>query len=79
MIIDVADTGQGLPDEVGRIFEPFFTTKEPGKGTGLGLAISKDFIEDMQGTMTAAPGEDGGALFTIRLPLSGFRRPSRLR
>ena len=79
VVIRVADTGVGLPDDVGMIFEPFFTTKDPGKGTGLGLAISKDFIEDMQGTITAAPGEDGGALFTVRLPLSGFRRPSRLR
>ncbi len=79
VVIRVADTGAGLPKEVERIFEPFFTTKEPGKGTGLGLAICKDFIEDMQGTITAAPGEDGGALFKVRLPVSGFHRPSRLR
>ncbi len=78
VVIRVADTGIGLPEEVDRIFEPFFTTKDPGKGTGLGLAICRDFVEDMQGKITAAPGEDGGAVLTVRLPAGGFRRPSRL-
>lgn len=78
VVIQVADTGIGLPEEIDRIFEAFFTTKEAGKGTGLGLAICKDFIEDMRGTITAAPGEDGGAVLTVRLPVDGFRSPSRL-
>ena len=78
IVIEVADTGGGLPPEADRVFEPFFTTKAPGKGTGLGLAICKDFIEGMQGTITAAPGEEGGAVFTIRIPTSSGRRPSRL-
>ncbi len=68
VVIRVSDTGAGLPTPPEKVFEPFFTTKDPGKGTGLGLAICKDFIEDMDGTITAAPGENGGAVFTIRLP-----------
>jgi len=68
VVIRVADTGPGLPDPPEQVFAPFFTTKEPGKGTGLGLAICKEFIEDMQGTITATAGPEGGAVFTIRLP-----------
>jgi len=78
VIIRVADTGVGLPDHPEQVFEPFFTTKEAGKGTGLGLAICRDFIEDMQGTIDAAPGEEEGAVFTVRIPMSSFHRPSRL-
>ncbi len=78
VVVRVTDTGAGLPDSAEQVFEPFFTTKEPGKGTGLGLAICRDFIEDMQGTITAAPGEEGGAVFTVRIPVSSFHRPSPL-
>ena len=74
VVIQVADTGGGLLDPPEKVFEPFFTTKPPGKGTGLGLAICKDFIEDMQGSITACNGRDGGAVFTVRIPLSSFAR-----
>jgi len=77
VVIRVADTGVGLPEPIERVFEPFFTTKPPGQGTGLGLAISKDFIEDMQGTITAAQGESGGAVFTVRLPVDGLETSKR--
>ena len=73
VVVRIADTGHGLPDDVDRVFEPFFTTKEPGKGTGLGLAICKEFIGDLNGTLSAVPGEEGGAVFTIRLPLDQCR------
>lgn len=78
VIIRVTDTGIGLPEPIERVFEPFFTTKEPGKGTGLGLAICRDFIEEMQGTIDAAPGPDGGAVFTVRIPVSNCHRASPL-
>jgi signal transduction histidine kinase len=78
VVIRVADTGVGLSDPPDKVFEPFFTTKEPGKGTGIGLAICKDFIEDMKGTITASPCEDGGAVFTVRIPLSSCQQPSPL-
>ncbi len=76
VVIRIADTGVGLPAQIEKIFEPFYTTKAPGKGTGLGLAICKDFIEDMKGTITAAPGDEGGAVFTIRIPVQSFRPPT---
>ncbi|MHC1788108.1 PAS domain S-box protein [Solidesulfovibrio sp.] len=66
----VTDNGSGIPPEVlGRIFEPFFTTKEVGKGTGLGLSISYGIIKDYGGNILAEAVPDGGARFTIRLPV----------
>lgn len=75
VVIRVADTGVGLPVPTEKVFEPFFTTKEPGKGTGLGLAICKDFVEGLQGTITAEPGEEGGAVFIVRIPSANCLPP----
>jgi signal transduction histidine kinase len=62
-----ADSGSGLaPETLDRIFQPFYTTKE--EGTGLGLSTSYSIIEQHGGTIAAANGPDGGALFTISLP-----------
>ena len=47
LVVEIADTGAGMPPEVqARAFEPFFTTKDVGKGTGLGLDISRRIIVD---------------------------------
>lgn len=64
------DHGPGIPDEIlEQVFERFFTTKED-KGTGLGLAICKDIIElEHSGEMTVKNSPDGGAEFTITLPM----------
>ena len=69
VVIQVCDTGGGLSHPPETIFEPFFTTKAPGEGTGLGLAISRDFMEVMGGTLAAANQPNGGAVFTVRLPV----------
>jgi two-component system sensor histidine kinase HupT/HoxJ len=64
------DNGPGIePQHLAEIFDPFFTTKPVGKGTGLGLAISYGIVERHGGSLTAANHRDGGALFTLRLPL----------
>ncbi len=78
VVVRVADTGVGLPEPVEKIFEPFYTTKQPGKGTGLGLAICKEFVEDMGGTIKAANADAGGAVFTVRIPLTGLQTPQRI-
>ncbi|SON53966.1 Sensor protein ZraS [Hartmannibacter diazotrophicus] len=71
-VITIADNGPGIAEEARtKLFEPFFTTKPVGKGTGLGLSISYKIIEEHGGHLSAGNGEDGGAVFTIRLPLSG--------
>lgn len=50
VVIDVTDSGHGIPEEVAeKIMQPFFTTKDVGKGTGLGLSISKGIIESHKG------------------------------
>ncbi len=67
----IRDTGPGIqPDALSRVFEPFFTTKEVGKGTGLGLAIAYGIVQDHGGHITAANHPDGGAQFTVELPVA---------
>ncbi|NRT56136.1 sensor histidine kinase [Sphaerotilus uruguayifluvii] len=68
--LDVADSGPGVPEAVrARLFEPFFTTKEAGVGLGLGLAISRDIVREFHGELEASNRPEGGACFTLRLPL----------
>jgi len=67
--IEIKDTGTGIPPgQLQKIFIPFFTTKP--KGHGVGLALTHRVITQHGGTLTAANSSDGGAVFTIRLPMS---------
>ena len=71
VVLRVRDTGSGIsPEAALRLFEPFFTTKAPGHGLGLGLAISASIVQAMHGEMRAANHPEGGAEFTLRLPLA---------
>jgi two-component system NtrC family sensor kinase len=75
-IIEVSDTGPGVPEAIrARIFEPFFTTKPVGSGTGLGLSIAYAVVEAHHGSIAVDDAPGGGARFTIRVPLQG-RIPS---
>jgi signal transduction histidine kinase len=66
--LQVTDTGPGLPAKLGpRIFEPFVSTKETG--LGLGLSICKRIIEAHDGEIAAASRPEGGAVFSVGLPL----------
>lgn len=68
LTIAVRDHGPGIPEEVmKKIFEPFFTTK--ATGTGLGLAITRQLVAQLGGSITARNLPEGGAEFTIRLPV----------
>jgi two-component system, NtrC family, sensor kinase len=72
VLITVHDSGPGIArDVLPHIFDPFFTTKEVGQGTGLGLAITYGIVQDHGGTITAANGKNGGAVFHIELPAAG--------
>ena len=69
--IIVSDTGEGIsPEVLPRLFEPFATTKE--RGTGLGLAVSHRIVEEHLGTIGARNGEEGGAQFTLSIPIIEF-------
>ena len=75
--IAVADNGPGIPEHLrARVFEPYFTTKPIGVGTGVGLAVSLGIVEAHGGTLTATCPLDGGAVFTIRLPVDLTTMPS---
>ncbi len=70
VVVNVTDTGHGIPDDVmDHIFDPFFTTKEPGKGTGLGLSICRKIIERMNGSISVESAVGKGTTFTVRLPV----------
>ena len=75
-VIRIADTGPGIPAGViGRVFDPFFTTKPVGEGTGLGLSISYEIVTKHRGEIRAESPAGGGAVFTIRLPMSRAAAP----
>jgi two-component system, NtrC family, sensor kinase len=77
ILVEIRDTGPGLrPDVLPRIFEPFYTTKEVGKGTGLGLAIAYGIIQEHGGQISAANHPDGGAVFSVHLPVEPVAEPS---
>jgi signal transduction histidine kinase len=68
----VSDNGPGIPQaELPKIFAPFFTTKP--NGTGLGLAIVQKIILQHGGSVEARNRPEGGAEFTICLPMSRHR------
>ena len=74
VVIEVADTGHGMPPEhLHRVFDPFFTTKEPGKGTGLGLAIAARIAESCGGRLTVQSELGKGSRFTLTLPIGQIR------
>jgi signal transduction histidine kinase len=69
--LSLSDSGPGIPDNVReRLFQPFFSTKAAGQGLGLGLALSRDVAREMNGDLVASNGPQGGAVFSITLPLA---------
>jgi two-component system, LuxR family, sensor kinase FixL len=67
VVIEIADTGPGISEEMmPQLFTPFVTTK-PG-GMGVGLSISKRIIESHGGQISVSGNENGGATFRLELP-----------
>jgi len=67
VVIEVSDTGMGMPPEVqARLFEPFFTTKP--HGTGLGLSVSLGIVQSHGGRITVKSEMGAGSTFTVWLP-----------
>jgi signal transduction histidine kinase len=71
VLVEVVDTGPGIPPELRqRVFEPFFTTKPVGEGTGLGLDISYRIVVNRHGGDIGVISRPGETRFQVRLPLS---------
>ena len=67
-VIEVADSGAGIaPELAGRLFDAFATTKP--QGMGMGLKNCRSIVELHGGSLTHRPGEAGGTVFRIQLPL----------
>jgi signal transduction histidine kinase len=70
-LVEIADTGPGIPAELrARVFEPFFTTKPVGQGTGLGLDVSWRVVVKRHGGDLRVTSEPGDTRFQVVLPLT---------
>lgn len=70
VLISVADSGAGIPEELcDKVFEPFFTTKRNGGGVGLGLSTANTIITEHKGTISVKSAVGKGSKFTIKLPI----------
>jgi signal transduction histidine kinase len=68
LVVDISDTGAGIPPHlVSHIFEPFFSTKPVGQGMGLGLWISHNIVSGFGGSLTVTT-EPGTTTFRVMLP-----------
>ncbi len=75
-VVEVADTGPGIPEEVRRrVFEPFFTTKPVGQGTGLGLDVAWRIVTNRHGGVLKVRSSPGDTRFVVRLPLTEVTEP----
>jgi two-component system cell cycle sensor histidine kinase/response regulator CckA len=82
VVVEVADTGTGIPPELlDRVFDPFFTTKPAGVGTGLGLPICHNIISSLGGEISVESELGRGTVFRVALrpwqqPPQQPRRPT---
>ena len=78
-VIEVSDTGTGIPDDVlPRIFDPFFTTKGVGRGTGLGLSVSRNTVAAIGGEISVKSEPGHGTTFRVVLPPAKQARAAAL-
>ena len=69
IIIDITDTGIGIPEEIkDKIFDAFFTTKQKVKGVGLGLSVCYGIIKDHGGDIFVKSDVGKGSTFSVILP-----------
>jgi signal transduction histidine kinase len=72
VVVDLTDTGHGIPDDqLDKIFDPFFTTRPDGGGTGLGLSISFMIVQNHGGRIEVESAVGQGSTFRVFLPVQG--------
>ena len=70
IVIQIKDNGPGIAEnDLDHIFDPFYTSKKT-MGMGVGLSICHGIIQDHRGVITAENESDGGAIFTITMPVA---------
>jgi signal transduction histidine kinase len=70
VVVEIGDTGPGMPPEVAaRAFDAFYTTKEVGSGTGLGLDIARRIVVERHGGTIAIDPRPGETVLRVRLPV----------
>jgi signal transduction histidine kinase len=78
VVIEVGDTGPGMPPQVAaRAFEPFYTTKDVGKGAGLGLDIAQRIVVERHGGTITIDSRPGDTVLRVRLPSRPHAAPGR--
>lgn len=78
MLMRIEDDGPGIsPDDMPKIFDPFFTTQSGGEGTGLGLYLVEEIINEHRGCIAVDHRPEGGARFSIWLPLELASAPEQ--
>jgi PAS domain S-box-containing protein len=71
VVVEVADTGCGIPVELQeRVFEPFFTTKPVDKGTGLGLSMVQSYMTQLGGSLDLESTPNFGTAFRLYFPVT---------
>lgn len=81
VVIEVGDTGPGMPPQVAaRAFEAFYTTKDVGKGTGLGLDIAQRIVVERHGGTITIDSRPGETVLRVRIPYrpAANGQPTRL-
>jgi len=76
-VVTFEDGGPGMKDPR-KVFDHFYTTKEIGKGTGLGLSITHAIVQGHGGRIVAENRGEGGARFTLILPMTTAEAPRPL-
>lgn len=74
LIIEIEDTGIGIPEEnLKKVFDPFFTTKETGQGTGLGLSVTENILTMHKGLIEikSSPGKGTKVIITLKISSEG--------